>query len=860
MRRLLLLLVLVLTPDVIRAVDPRDLLPKETPYDPAVPTPESYLGFRIGERHLQHHEIVGYLRLLAEKSNRVRLQEYARTHGRRPLLSLTITAPENHQRIEEIKVRHRRLTDPRVSAEVDTSTLPAVLWMGYGVHGNEPSASNAAPLVAYHLAAGTGPDHERLLREVVVLLDPCLNPDGFERFAHWANNHKGQTPNADPNHREHRESWPSGRTNYYWFDLNRDWLAAQHPESQGRLALYHQWKPNVVLDFHEMGSNATFFFPPGAPNRNHPLIPKRNVELTHALARRHAAALDRIGSLYFTEEAYDDFYPGKGSTYPDLHGAVGLLFEQASSRGHVQETRNGRLTFHFTIRNQVHTSLSSLKGTLELRRDLLEFQREAYREALAEAEKSAIKGWVLAAPGDPARLQSFIEILKRHEIQVHQLASNVEVEGRTFRKDDAVVVRLDQPETRFLQILFETRTQFTDTIFYDISTWTLPLAFNLTYAPLSRPLQGLLGPPYEPRWGNNTAVVPFRQEDLAYAIDWRSQATPKLLYSLLAAGVKVRVATEPLRIKNGETEQEFGYGSLLVPLGIQPEKRGQVVQQLRGASVAGVPIAALASGLTPGGIDAGSSAFAPLPLPKVALVTGEGVTAYDAGEVWHLLDRRLAMPLTLLDLTQLSTVDLSEYTTVVLVSGQYTAAPAAATDNLREFVSRGGTLIAQGTSINFVNRQKIVPVPLRERSLAAGFPARRPYAEADDDASLRLIRGAIFRTQIDVTHPLCYGYADKEPLPVFRQNTVILNPGADPYGTPVVYENKPLLSGYVSKENQQLLAGSAGIVVASLGTGRVILMPDNPNFRAFWQGTERLFVNSLFFGPILRRARVAGDP
>ena len=246
------------------AVEPGDILPKGMTYDPAVPTPEKHLGFRVGERHLYHHEVVGYLKALAEKSDRVKLQEYARTYGGRPLVALTITSAANHKRLDEIRAEHLRLADPKAPGVINLNRLPAVIWMGYGVHGNEPSATNAAPLVAYHLAAGTGADHEKLLDEVVVLLDPSLNPDGFDRFAHWANDHKGTAINPDPNHREHREGWPTGRTNYYWFDLNRDWVPVQHPESRGRLAIYHQWKPNVVLDFHEMHSNSTFFFQPGA--------------------------------------------------------------------------------------------------------------------------------------------------------------------------------------------------------------------------------------------------------------------------------------------------------------------------------------------------------------------------------------------------------------------------------------------------------------------------------------------------------------------------------------------------------------------------------------------------------------------
>ncbi len=331
MLRCLLFITLNLLASLSLAVDLHYYLGTENAYARKVPTPEAHLGFQIGSRHLYHHEVLSYCQQLAEHSPRVKLVEYARSHGQRPLIYLLITSPANHQKLDAIREQHLKLADPENSPSLELDSLPAVIWMGYGVHGNEPSATNAAPVVAYHLAAGKGKAITDLLENTVILLDPCLNPDGFERFAHWANNFRGNIANPDPQHREHRESSPTGRTNYYWFDLNRDWLPTQHPESQGRLAVYHQWLPNVVLDYHEMGGDSTYFFQPGVPTRMHPLTPASNLELTRRFAQYHANALDRLGSLYFTEERFDDYYMGKGSTYPDLHGAIGILFEQASA-------------------------------------------------------------------------------------------------------------------------------------------------------------------------------------------------------------------------------------------------------------------------------------------------------------------------------------------------------------------------------------------------------------------------------------------------------------------------------------------------------------------------------------------------
>ncbi|HJN08154.1 MAG TPA: M14 family metallopeptidase [Pirellulaceae bacterium] len=855
-RSTIVLIVLLIASSTATAA-PLAILPKDVVYDPAIPTPRSYLGFEIGERHIQHHQLVGYLRQLASVSDRVTVAEYARSHGRRPLIMLTITAVKNHQEIESIRKRHLRLADPARSAKVAIKPLPAVINMGYSVHGNEPSGGNVAPLVAYYLAAATGEQHQALLDNVVVLMDPCLNPDGFERFAHWANNHRGAVPNPDPNHREHREPWPSGRTNYYWFDLNRDWLPAQHPESQGRLAMYHRWKPNVVLDFHEMGTDATYFFQPGVPARNNPLTPSRTFKLTRQFARHHAAALDGIGSLYYTEERFDDFYMGKGSTYPDLHGAVGILFEQASSRGHLQESVNGPVSFPFTIRNQFLTSMSSLQATLELRESLLDHKRTFYQDALALARASRVKAHVVAAPHDLARLHRFLEILARHQIQAYRLAQRLRIEDQTFEANETFVIPTEQPEFRFLEDLFARRTEFNENVFYDVSAWTLALAFQLQSAELTDiPAKTMLGQAFSghrfPR-----QIGSFNKTDLAYAIDWRGYYAPKTLHQLLADDVNVRVASEPFDFVTGpEQVQHFEHGTLLVPLGIQPDKRAKIVRILRDAGRDGVAVHATTTGLTPNGIDLGSSSFQRVPKPKLLLVTGG--SSYEAGEVWHLLDQRLSIPITLVADRQLSRVDLTDYSAVILVSGSYDAMSSAGVAKLSRFVETGGSIIATGTSIEWLDKNKIVETVFRGKVAestadeASTPPLRRPYAAANVDVALRLVRGSIFETRVDHTHPVGYGYAPQAALPVFRNNRVFLEPSQNAYATPVVYEAHPLLAGYVSAENLGTIAGSASVVVVQRGQGRAILIAENPNLRAFWYGTNRLFLNSLFFGPLVR--------
>jgi hypothetical protein len=367
-------------------------------YDKKIPTPEDFLGYQIGEWHISHDQQLAYMRQLAELSPRIVLTEYARTYENRPLIYLTITSEKNHRELEEIKATHNQLADPTTSNEVDISKQPIVIYQGYSVHGNEASGGNAAPLVAYYLAAGKGKEVEDLLDNAVILLDPCYNPDGFNRFSTWTNMHKHNAITADPADREYNEVWPGGRTNHYWFDLNRDWLPVVHPESQGRIGVFQDWHPNILTDHHEMSTNATFFFQPGITTRTHPLTPKQAIDLTEKIGNYHAIALESIGSLYFTQERYDDYYYGKGSTYPDVNGSIGILFEQASSRGKVQESDNGLLEFPFTIRNQVATSLSTQKAALGLKDELLEYRRSFYISAMNEATNYPRKAFIFGEP------------------------------------------------------------------------------------------------------------------------------------------------------------------------------------------------------------------------------------------------------------------------------------------------------------------------------------------------------------------------------------------------------------------------------------------------------------------------------
>ncbi|HLR31355.1 MAG TPA: M14 family zinc carboxypeptidase, partial [Fodinibius sp.] len=388
-------------------------LPQDITYDAAIPTPEEILGTVPGTWHVRHDQLVRYMRAVAEASDRVTLHEYGKTYEDRTLLYLTITSPANHSDIDQIREDHLALTDPEQSGSMDTSGMPVVLYMGYSIHGDEPSGANASMLVAYHLAAAQGSEIEQQLENSIVLLDPSFNPDGLGRFASWVNTHKSKTVVSDPNSMELNQRWPSGRTNHYWFDLNRDWMLVQHPASQGRIDNFHDWMPNILTDHHEMGTNSTFFFQPGIPSRTHPITPEENQDLTGAIAEYHAGKLDREKRLYYSEESFDDFYYGKGSTYPDVNGGIGILFEQGSSRGHAQESIHGVLRFPFTIKNQLLASLSTLEAARDLRVDILNYQRDFFQESLQAGTEAPVDAYVFGTPYDRVRTYHFAELLKR---------------------------------------------------------------------------------------------------------------------------------------------------------------------------------------------------------------------------------------------------------------------------------------------------------------------------------------------------------------------------------------------------------------------------------------------------------------
>lgn len=811
------------------SVDLDYYLPNDVTYNTNIPTPKSVLGHEVGEWHVTHDKLVHYMTTLAESSDRITLENRGSTFEGRPLLLLTITAPKNHTNIEQIRKEHLGLTE---GSSTNTQNMPVVVYQGFSIHGNEPSGSNASLVAAYYLAAAQGPKIDELLNNTVILFDPSFNPDGLQRFAYWANIHKAKNINPDPNDREYDEVWPGGRTNHYWFDMNRDWLPVQLPESRARIETFHNWYPNILTDHHEMGTNASFFFQPGIPSRTHPLTPKKNQELTGDIAKFHARAFDKIGSFYYTEESFDDFYYGKGSTFPDINGSIGILFEQASSRGHAQESDNGILTFPFTIRNQFTAALSTLEAASSMRQELLDYQKEFFNDAKKEASSgSAI---VFGDEKDANKVAYLAEILNRHKIKFHELKEDYTSNGKTYKKGYSYVIPKNQKQHRLINAMFEKRTSFQDSLFYDISAWTFPMAFNMDYestasaAKLGNEITDLKRPsPELPTLSN-----------YAYLMEWHDYNTPKALNSILQEGIRAKVGMKQFSLAG----KDYDYGTILIPVQNQSMNTTQLSEAIKKiASEAHVTITAVNTGLTEG-IDLGSNMFRALKAPKVAMLVGEGVTPYDAGEIWHLFDQRYDMQLTKLDTRNFSRTDLSRYTDLILPNSYALGKDDA--EKIKTWVENGGTLIAYKNTGRWLNSTKLLEMEFKTRkdtARAISFEQRGDYRGA------QVIGGAIFNTKLDRSHPIAFGYKN-EMLPVFRNSTLFLEANQDSYNNPIQYTDAPLLSGYISKPNLKDLAGTSAFKEKGLGRGNIIYFTDNHNFRAFWYGTNKLLMNAIFFG------------
>ncbi|MEM6325728.1 MAG: M14 family metallopeptidase [Bacteroidota bacterium] len=803
-----------------------------------VPSPETFFGYALGDRFTPHHRVVDYVTAVAETSDRVTLVPYGTTPQGRPLLALVVAAPGVDTEAVQASVQ--------AAARGEGEPSHAVVWLSYSVHGNESVATEAALATLYDLA--TSARAAEWLRDVVVVLDPCLNPDGRDRYVHYYQNRRGMHPNADPDAWEHDEPWPGGRVNHYLFDLNRDWAWATQPETRQRLPLYNAWLPAVHVDFHEQGVDSPYYFAPGA-EPFHPAITDWQRELQTRIGEANAALFDRTGRLYFTREVFDLFYPGYGDTWPTFNGSIGMTYEQGGSgrAGLAIVTAEGdTLTLADRIRGHMDTSLETIATTArdaaEVRQEFAAFFQQTPRDGVA-----AYAVW-----GSEATVDDLARLL---EIQGIEYAYSTEAErlqgvryGAGLGAPDApasvsipsgaLVVPLDQPKRVLAQVLFEPNPALADSVTYDATAWALPYVYNLTAAALESIPQTTDG-----RLGRVIGRA-TREEPAGWIGRWESPADARTLAALLRAGVGVRILPDPVTI-GGAT---YSRGAFVVTRAGNAHLGARLSEIVTEAGqVAGRPLVPLASGMIADGPDLGSNRVGFVRPPTVAVLTDDPVSPTALGEVWSLFDQRWEYPLTLLRAGSFSSRDLDDTDVLILPSGGYgswlTASRAGA---LRDWVRGGGTLIAMERAATALARRDDFALSLRDDDGtdedSTGARLRR-YEDRTRESVSGDVPGSIFRVALDDSHPLAFGYPDW--MYVFKRSVQPASFLEDDWNVGVLRDGAPV-AGFAGTEAQARLEDSVVFAVEDLGRGHVVYLLDSPIFRGFWAGGELLMANAVF--------------
>lgn len=833
------------------------------PYDPSVPTPESVLGYEIGERFTPHHMIVRYAERLAASTPRLELDTVAHTFEGREVLMAIVTGEANHARLEQIRRDARLLADPRGVSGTElaraAARTPAIVWLGYTVHGGEASGTEAALALLYQLAAGTDEETRTILDSTVVLIDPVQNPDGHERHVQDVSRMRGAlgvptTPGA----MIHQGNWPGARTSHYYFDLNRDWFIHSHPETRGRVAAFHAWAPHVAVDLHEMGSNSTYFFaPPMEPlNKN---VHESILKWWEIFATSNARAFDRHGWSFFRREGYDEFYPGYGVSWPILTGAVGMTYEQASSSGGAIRRRDGTiLTLHEAASHHYAaawaTALTAARRRGERVRDYLAFRQSA----IGEAGRGGMRAIVLDR--DPqGRADSLAERLAANGIAVQRLRAAAEVrEATEYGASRAATVRLPagayvvdlaQPQGRLARALLEPDARLDSSFiaqelesrrtgqgdrFYDITAWSLPYAYRVRAW-----WSGSLPAPLEATGATAVVASPaIATARYAYAFEPGSEASIRMLGALLADSIRVWYA--PKSFRSGE--HRFPHGALLVRVELNSEGVHEAVRRL--AAESGARVATIASALVDEGTDLGSNSVFPLRTPRVALAGGEGVSGNSFGFAWYAFDQRLGYPTTPVAVSSLAGV-LDEFDVLVLPStaGAFDRALGeSGRERLAQWVRAGGVLITlEGASAWLAS----------ERSGLSRLRMRQDTTGTEGAPLPASVPGAIVRVVADTLSPLLAGVREATlPAPVSGERVFRAPKDSRPGELVARYaaEGELRLTGYLWPEVPARLAGTPYLWTERVGRGRVIAFAQDPNFRDLWRGWLPVFANAVFFG------------
>ncbi|HEX9940893.1 MAG TPA: M14 metallopeptidase family protein [Thermoanaerobaculia bacterium] len=842
--------------------------------DERLPRPDAVLGYPLGARFTSWDRIVAYFETLDAASPRVKMWEYGRTAEGRPLKLLAVSAPENLERLEEIRGNLQRLADPARLAAGEKDRLlgrtPLVVWLAYGVHGNESSSAEAAMGAAYVLAAGQG-DAAAMLQDVIVLIDPLQNPDGRERYVSGYKQRRGDEANPRRVSAEHWEPWPGGRQNHYLIDLNRDWAWASQPETRQRIAAYRSWEPQVYVDFHEMGSDSSYFFPPAA-EPIHPQIDRRILSWLDAFGRANAAAFDRQGWIYFKEENYDLFYPGYGDSYPSLRGAVGMTYEMAGGgrAGQALALPDGTvLTLADRVARHLTTSLTTVRTAARNSRRILNDFVASRAKAGTEPARTYL--W----PADQQESRALADLLGFHGIRVRQLAQAAEVpvrdlgrgrsepQARRFAAGTYAVstaqplgdlvealMELDSPMSQsFLDRQRQRLEQNLDAEFYDITAWSLPLAFNVRTwvaageVPAGQPLP------------QSAAAGGIRGEgDLGWLVPPQGVASYRLAAALQKRQVRFRVALGPF--SGGGAS--YPAGTLFIPRRANPEGvRATLEELLQDDSLSAQ---AVSSSYEFKGISLGSNDMAAVRPVRVGLVSGEGVDPTSFGFLWYLLDRQIGVDHDRLDLAQLRNVPLSDFDVLILPNGSYEDRIGdKLKDALDAWVRTGGVLVGIGDAVTWLQDKELTAIkrwqpPKKDDKEGTDDSGSEDPEGGESDVEKQLAErpiftpGAVLATRMQPQHPLTLGLT-ASPDVLYEGSTVLKTTGDPRQDVLVARDESPVVAGFAWPEAEQRLAGSLLVGTESRGRGSVVLFAQDPAYRLFWRATTPIFLNALLYGP-----------
>jgi hypothetical protein len=797
------------------------------------------------------------------------------------------------------------LGDPRHLSESEmkriTEKLPSTVWLSYNVHGNESASSETAMQVVYHLLADESEETAQLLKDLVIIIDPIVNPDGRERYVSFYEQAQGNGPRVDENAYEHNERWPSGRFNHYLFDLNRDWAWMTQNESRARIKAYREWQPQVHVDYHEMNADSTYFFPPVTKPLN-ANIPEMISDWLKIFSQGNAAMFDRFGIGFFTSEDFDLYYPSYGDSWPSLNGAIGMTYEQGGSgRGGLQlrlKDRNSVLSLRERAWHHFLTSIATLKTAAQHRQERLRDYYKFRAQAIEAGKKERMKAFVLLPGADAGRAAKLVNLLLDQGIEVSRARSTFHAkqahsyfngeQERDFPAG-AYIVNLAQPSGRLARGLLEPEAVLKDLYFYDITGWSLPLAYNVESYWLEDDI--------EPSAEKLSAPVAINGQVMGgragygYVFSYESNGAARTLCQLLSEGFEAFIALKPFMLAG----HNFPLGAIIVPNQNNSEKLHERIAALAAAN--GHDVIAAGSARSQDGIDLGSNRVRFIRKPKIVVVMGPGVDVTNYGSIWFLFDERYGIPFTPISTEQLASIDLREYNTLILpddegTRGYTSLISKSTTDKIARWVREGGTFIGiKGgavfatakqsglTSITFrylarkdeeerIEHEKALekeskdakdaPPPL-PNVIPAPPPAKKPeeeladrtmtYAEKERLRMAETIPGTLMRIKLDNSHPLGMGY-DKEVIVLNSSSPILSLTGK---GDNVAYYPKDQfkLSGYLTPENEKKIAYSGYLIKERAGNGSFILYADDPNFRSFWEGTTRLFLNSVLFGGIV---------